>query len=410
MTADRKQFFERSSGFILATAAFFMPLLPAVSKISTGVVLLLWLVRGNPLTTLTGITANRPALALILLFLVYFGGVAISSDMNYAWKDVLSKVPFLLVPLLFSGLAPLRNRSTITLAFAAGTGLLCVILLIRAFVNYQSVGENYVFFYEAFSWKLHPTYLAMYVSFALLVLLHHEQELLAKKTVPAWALAFLYFLGTAVLILSSSRMGIIASLAATYFYLVQQVRNKSMGAMRWIYYGLAPVLLFLVLNYGLNTASRFSEVKKVVNTGIQTDHGSIAARVKIWEASVELIRENFWTGTGTGDVQEELKKLYVRNDLHYALGKNLNAHNQFLQTLLATGIFGLVILLAVFVLAGIKGWREQKYLWLSFLLIVVLNSLTEAVLEREAGVLWFSFFYGLFFCLPPAQKAPSRAL
>jgi O-antigen ligase len=109
-------------------------------------------------------------------------------------------------------------------------------------------------------------------------------------------------------------------------------------------------------------------------------------------------------------VQEELRKLYERNDLQYALSKNLNAHNQYLQTLLATGIAGLLVLMMVFFLPFMNYRRDKDYLALAFLLIVALNSLTEAILEREAGVLWFTFFYGLFFCVGGADKSGNREL
>jgi O-antigen ligase len=407
MTNGIQQNIQRIAGSLLIAAVFFIPLVPLVAKLCSGLALILLCIRAPRDFASIHPKDNKAASALILLFFLYVGSVLFSVNTSAAWKDVVSKTPFVIIPVLFYLLpANPSRKNTFLCSFALGTGLLCLVLLVRAILNYGSTGAPYVFFYEAFAWNMHPTYLALYISFSLLVLFHfvHETGRNEKGWQPVVSGA-LYCLGASVLILSSSRMGIIAGAAAAVLYLGHlYFQKKSVSMGRLAFYIFTFPLLFLLLNYGLNSASRFGEVKKYVNTGAQTDHGSIAARVKIWESSGELIRENFWTGTGTGDVQDELRKLYERNDLQYALSKNLNAHNQFLQTLLATGIAGLLVLLALFFLPLVKCWREKQFLELSFLLVVAFNSLTEAILEREAGVLWFSVFYGLFFCTGSVDK------
>lgn len=401
---------QRLAGSLLVVAVFFIPLVPLVSKLCSVLALLLLCIPAPGGFASFKLKDKKAAFALILLFFIYVVGVTFSTNTSFAWKDVLSKTPFVLIPVLFYLLPENSSRrNRFLLGFALGTGLLCLILLVRATINYGSTGATYVFFYEAFSWKMHPTYLAIYISFSLLAMLHFTHTAGPKSSRwPRWASAALFCFGTSVLILSSSRMGIISGAVAILFYLWHLFfRSKTVSAGTIAFYLLTAPLLFVLLNYGVNSASRFGEVKKYVKTGVQSeqsDQGSIAARLKIWESSVGLIRENFWTGTGTGDVQEELRMLYERNNLHYALSKNLNAHNQYLQTLLATGIAGLLLLMMVFFLPFMNYRRDKDYLALAFLFIVALNSLTEAILEREAGVLWFSFFYGMFFCAASVDK------
>ena len=113
---------------------------------------------------------------------------------------------------------------------------------------------------------------------------------------------------------------------------------------------------------------------------------------------MSIIKENFWTGVGTGDVTDRLHSLYQNENFNYALHKNLNAHNQFIQTFIAIGIVGFLLLIGLVVLPAVLALRNGEILFVSFLLISVLNFFAESVLEREAGIVWFSFFYSLFFC------------
>jgi O-antigen ligase len=75
--------------------------------------------------------------------------------------------------------------------------------------------------------------------------------------------------------------------------------------------------------------------------------------------------------------------------------EQLNSHNQFLQTFLALGLPGILLLLSLFVFPIINSLKTKNYILFCFLVIVFLNFLTESMLETISGVVFFAFFYSL---------------
>ena len=76
-----------------------------------------------------------------------------------------------------------------------------------------------------------------------------------------------------------------------------------------------------------------------------------------------------------------------------ALKKKLNAHNQFLQTFIGTGIIGFLLLLSITLGAIIKGFINKNYLLILFSLLMILNFLVESMLQAQAGFIFFVFFF-----------------
>lgn len=67
-----------------------------------------WIVEGGIISKLKRFIANRPAVVLSLLFLLHVAGLFYTTDFDYALKDLRTKVPLALLPLLFSSI-PSRN-------------------------------------------------------------------------------------------------------------------------------------------------------------------------------------------------------------------------------------------------------------------------------------------------------------
>ena len=118
-------------------------------------------------------------------------------------------------------------------------------------------------------------------------------------------------------------------------------------------------------------------------------------RYAITSVAVNTIKENMPFGVGAGDRIDVLTQKYEAMGAEKLLSHRYNPHNQFLDTLLATGIPGLLIILTVFVSPTIGCLRSRNYLFLTFLLIVVLSALFESIFERQMGITFFCFFFSL---------------
>jgi O-antigen ligase len=77
------------------------------------------------------------------------------------------------------------------------------------------------------------------------------------------------------------------------------------------------------------------------------------------------------------------------------LNENLNAHNQYLQTTIATGIPGLILFIVAMLSALWAAVLKPDYGYLLFLILFLFCIITESMLESEAGVIFFSFFNSL---------------
>ena len=75
---------------------------------------------------------------------------------------------------------------------------------------------------------------------------------------------------------------------------------------------------------------------------------------------------------------------------------NLDSHQQFLQTFASTGVFGFFILIMIFILLFIKSLKKKSFLLLVFSVNLLLFSLTESMLETQAGVFTFLVFLYVF--------------
>lgn len=88
---------------------------------------------------------------------------------------------------------------------------------------------------------------------------------------------------------------------------------------------------------------------------------------------------------------------YINIDVAYR--NELNAHNQYSDTIIAVGISGLLLILGFF-FAPIYLWVKNKtfdiifFLWL---FIIAFNCLFESVFERQMGIIPFVFIYFLLF-------------
>ncbi|MFN5208847.1 MAG: hypothetical protein ACK5D8_05085, partial [Bacteroidota bacterium] len=100
-----------------------------------------------------------------------------------------------------------------------------------------------------------------------------------------------------------------------------------------------------------------------------------------------------------GDSRDALLASYRAHGMSGALEKQLNCHNQFLETQLSIGLPGSLILLALFFLGVYKAILRTQWVLVLLILSVAGNYLFESMLEVQAG----SIFSALLFSLIPLK-------
>jgi O-antigen ligase len=158
----------------------------------------------------------------------------------------------------------------------------------------------------------------------------------------------------------------------------------------------------------LGKFNRFSQVSETIGQNavqenevqrdsiVQPQHiNSARTHYLIWQNAVSLMKKHLLFGVGAGDVHEELNKEFAKNGFEHGTESSFNAHNQFLNTGVALGFIGLLLFLAVVCYPAWLAFRSREWMYLLLLAVIFLNCLTESILERQAAILLFSFFYCL---------------
>jgi len=109
-----------------------------------------------------------------------------------------------------------------------------------------------------------------------------------------------------------------------------------------------------------------------------------------------LVENAAFFGYGIGDVQDVLNESYIAQGYKKLAVDTYNAHNQYIQIALTAGLTGLLIFLASNIILYrqfIKSKNSQGLLVLTFFLMVFL---TESYLERQNGIIMYSFIMSMY--------------
>jgi len=119
-------------------------------------------------------------------------------------------------------------------------------------------------------------------------------------------------------------------------------------------------------------------------------------RLEFWKASCGIIKDNWLTGVGTGDMNEAFQKQYDKMNSKLAPNQRWRSHNQFLSIFVGFGIFGLIWFLFAILYPALSLGKFKDYFFLIFFIIAMLSMITEDTIESQMGVTFFAFFYSFF--------------
>jgi len=343
-----------------------------------------------------------------LLYLFYVIGLMWTSNMNEGTFDLEVKMSLFIFPFFFF-LAPLTNERLkfIFKCLLLGIGFNFLFLLSKA-LFFSS--ESFIFshlFYVDFSDIIHPSYMAFYVNSILIVVLYD----LFKKQFQFFDSQWMYYLVISFLGMFSlmlvSKAGLLTTFILLIWMLWQWVRQKKYILVIGLI-ALVTAGSFGVYKSSKHVSERIDEFFEGVGDGPQDNYlYSTSIRLVVWEVAWENVKESPVYGYGTGDVGDVLLEDYQAQDIVRVKDLNLNAHNQFLQTSLALGLLGGLLLLAILFYPLIKTDRQVE-LYALFLLNTLFFFFSESVLETQAGTVGFTLFYVLYFSIAKQSKTESN--
>ncbi len=361
---------------------------------------------------------------LVGLYFLYILGIISTNHSNDAWAYAENKISFIIFPIIFS-FRPKFKFDLLPILFGLAFGVLYVSVygIINSFIliNQNGWDLNYLISVNI-SPIHHPTYFAFYIISAVsgLWLLYFENKFpYALK----WLIFYTLFCGFIFLLCLS-----LASILYLFVILgalgILAVRKKY--GLRWtlfialllpiFFYGISqfvPRIKFEV-NNGLSATGKFltDPIQFVKNK--PGDKTGNEVRLVMWATTILEIKDHPW-GVGTGNVDEHLSAR-LKDLGQVTLSKQddkghirYNPHNQFLQTTLEIGFVGLLMLISYIFGLFRMAWKNKN----AFLAILAgglfFNALFESVLQRQSGIVFFSFMLSLMVMILMMNNQKSEA-
>ncbi|WP_340169482.1 O-antigen ligase family protein [Lacinutrix sp.] len=343
---------------------------------------------------------------MIALYFVYilFEALHQPFDMSVIEK----KAALLVLPIAFtcSNFTQKKYRQILSY-FVYGTLIACIICYFNAFFNslsfigglhfdFQSTsslknnflessmyGGNH-FFGDNFSIFHQSVYFALFINISVIILLF--TDIIKLRLILKYTL--LLFFGL-IIFQISNRVNIVV------FFLLLLFRLLTVNGLR-----VKLILFFSVLVFGslilFNNPRTKVLIDKVINFELVTDReaeNSFGTRILVWDASLNVIKNNLALGVGFSNAYNQLQKVYKEKRYVVPYRNRLNSHNQYLQIVIECGVLGLMCLLIIQYVLLPKVNNKHRLFSLYFLLIININFLFESVLNRYSGLICFAFFY-----------------
>lgn len=405
---------EKLHYFSVLAMVFVFPFNIHFANVFIAISLILWFLQISKINLST--PKNKAYLfATVLFFLLYSASYFFSDNKHEALKSTQKLIYFIIFPfvILSENKHFKNNTNTILSFFILGNILVLLICYFNAFANsfqlesgklifQTAINEQYsfwesisadgnYFFYSSFSVFQHTSYFAMFLNFAIVTLIYlkfnrtnKNNDKITVVLTNKFLLVFLISLfGISIFLLSSKINIFITILLFIVFLGTLKIQYKNIIIVFFI------TISSLIFFSNPRTISIFSG--KYTSTE-NIEKSTAKDRLSIWKNTLELSSENLWFGVGTGDAKVELKKKYKENGYKFLSENGRNAHNVFLQTLLETGVFGLLSIVLIFISILYFSIKNRNLLLFSFMIIIFANFLVENMMSRLAGIYFYSFF------------------
>lgn len=336
------------------------------------------------------------------LFWVSLLGLLYTQDMGQGLKNIQKQLPFLFFPLFFSTVPISKEiRDLFLKYFSFGVVLSALFALIKAFYfKLNNLGDY--FYYTEFSKLLdkHTTYFALFCVIAIFYFIKIIYSHSWKKSLLE-VMSLFFLLG--MLYMLSSRISIVALLLGGIILGLGWAKNKKIKFLIVTIVGLGAVIFFNSPNFQKRFNAKSPENQEISDYQTRKTH---------WVSALQTIQQNgVLFGAGTGDGHLDLYDMYLNNGFKTGYKYKYNAHNQFLETGLYYGLFGLSFLLIILFTVYSKTIKKKDYFTLAIIVSVTIFMCTESILERHSGIVILSFFTSLFLAkIAPIQNNQDATL
>lgn len=206
----------------------------------------------------------------------------------------------------------------------------------------------------------------------------------------------------------AARTGLFSFYISAFLLLVYySIKYKSIQGFASI----SLLFLSLIGAYLFSTSfrNRCADTKKDLTTYMQgsyPNHFSNTQRLMALETGWNLFKANWAKGVGIGDVKTEMLVQYDIENSKLLPETRKKPHNQFLESMLQSGVLAALFLLWIFV---VPFCSSNKLLLGAFILLMFFSMQFESLLERQSSLYVFLFFYVLLLAKGKEEVAQCEA-
>ena len=370
---------------LLVLFAFALPLSTSAGSILAILLILAWLTSGRMKEKFSEIVHNPVAIAVLLYIILHILGLLWSDDLNWGLRILKKQWKLLLFP-LFLTLVKKEHTKYYMAAFVSAIFLKACkaylvwlgIITLPPTSIFTTLGTTHVMYNPMLA-------LACYIIL---------QNLLFGTNTPltrCLQIALLLFLSCNMFV-TVGRTGQVAFFVflavALFQYFYRLSKMKLMAGL---------ILLPLLITATYLCSSTFRDRTNLAVTEIQHHESykitSVGLRVWFVKNTLLLIKENWLTGTGTGDFPGEYAKI---NKIHSpTMPDTDNPHNQYLLVISQFGIGGFITLIAIFFSQLVQAFKKKDHLTplrQAFPIFFLVIMLAESYLQVSSIGFLFSLF------------------
>lgn len=384
---------------LLCLLAISIPFKPGFNSVLCGLLLVYWILFMKKKFTV--IRIGRIVL-ISTLFWIALVGLLNTENFGEAWFRIQQKLLLLVIPLVV-GTATLRWQNDFQIIFGsllAIIGIVCLAALTKAFYT-LIIFDSAVFFFGdglASAIKLYP-YIFSLLCLILIILLaeiaHTKNFLQRNSRTINLIIGLIMFFSIFIILLSVKQIisaWIVLSVILTFrIFTVRQALPILTGGTILV---VLAIVFVPALQQKWQEVVTFNEetIPLDQDASLGRDWNGIAIRKAIWNCSIDVVKDNLWLGVGTGDAQDALQQAYHTRQFYFASRYNrFNAHNQYLQVLVAHGLTG--FLCWVISIAGLLYYHKTNWCTLAILGCLLVSMLTESIFETNKGILLMAFIF-----------------
>lgn len=338
---------------------------------------------------------------LVLLFLFMLISLSYSQDLETGLERIERAAILPVSVLIFSGLSLSQKQTRrVLMAFTILVLMACVyshgITIAEFFGNKETelrafFNLNYSYLALGNTLDLHPTYYALIIIAAIIVLLDQlgKRNTVWVKLLLGVGIAYLSFF----IIHLSSRIGIVI----LYGIILHQIltvfiRKRAFVRGLILLVGFHAILFLFISQIGI-TKYRFQHIFGFTYyTGYQVNDGS--HKLALWSEAIGA-NEQFLFGNGIGDVASTLSKRFESAGLDRSAERGYNSHNQYIEYYVGMGLIGAVLFLYILYFYFRKFQRANNRLGIYFIAALAVFCITECVWDRHHGIVFSVILIGI---------------